>query len=139
MKANSIVVAFLLATLSLLIVVAGATTLLYVADRLDQSLNPGPRQTLRHTVPSTEFSMKDGLMNIPIGLQQCVDDSDCIVVANHCGDCSCGDEINKKHMARYESQFGALCGIYFESDKVLSCDIYCKPRQAKCVEGICSS
>lgn len=139
MKANSFIIALLLAALSLLFIVVTSVALISIAAIIDQSRNKASKQTVYHTQSDTEFALRDGIVSFPTRLQQCVSDSDCVVVANHCGGCSCGDEISNKQITRYHEQFSALCGIYFDREQIVTCDIYCKPRGAKCIEGICSS
>ena len=139
MKNNSFVIGFLLAIISFLIIIVSAFVIIFIAAKIDQTQQKTTRQTIYHVGSNNEFSLRDGMVRFPTKLQQCRIDGDCVVIGNHCGGCSIGTEINKTHINYYSEQFYSLCDIYYEGGQIVMCNVYQKPRQAKCIEGICSS
>lgn len=72
-------------------------------------------------------------IKIDPGDQECAHDTECTLVQDHCGGCSCGTPINRAAEAKVQRRFKDLCEGFYGPQ----CEIHCPERTLRCREGTC--
>ncbi len=67
--------------------------------------------------------------------QICTSDAECMLIQRDCGDCDCGDPVNRKYHKKYLEEKKTRCANYNGG----VCDLICPTNDSVCRAGKCVS